>query len=1274
MADDGRLGFAIDIDITRYQIEIDRAKAQIDEFTDEVIRRGKEIDATISDIGRDYDISTVENTLSALKKIIADDNEGLEVLNGEIAALEQKIEQLSSQVGKSSEFTKSVGELNSKLKQRVEILGDISEKQDIINKLEGNSAQVIEDTSGVIMAQSTAVTQLGNVFKNTTSPLQAFRATMVAIRAATKLAGESGEKAGKQISTSVQEAPDIWRKLLVSIKSLPLMFKTLITTVKAFGQALLTNPIGLFVASLALLVKGIKAVAKSFDSLSERNIKLNEKTQNHLDLLQKEAEARNKGYDKEIANRERELSLLSLMNKSLEDRLKLEKEIYDLRLEKNEKNQKDYQYEIDHLDELKDKLGKLRKARLSVETLYGGGLYSREEEKQLSSQGIDVINRGFGLGYKVLIDGLKVSAGSGKNIMQDIDGQIKNLETSIVRAEEVINETSDIVRNKQQEELQRERDIANLKTSLARETKDIELSLIGDGYSRDLAMAKENNKRKLEDFKKRLAEETLLTQEEKDELYRKEEELLNKQLKRLQAQIARDYANRYVTIQRQIADAEKTSAPRTASQRREELKTEYDRKREDIDNKIRDGLASGSITSKEIALLRELQKQYNNQYEKEAVILEQKLTLERLNRERELIEDRLKLVKEGGKEEIELQREIIEQQRLIELESNRQAAEDKKKDEKLINAKYDKQQKDLAYEVVQKRIKYEQETIDLRLSYVRKGSEEEKKLRLDAIEKERKAALLANKKLDKDRQQREEDINASFDAQKRDIEKEYSQVYQRFLRTMQNMTVAQMRKTLGLLKQRLFKEMSNVGGADMEIVNQLLQQISTLEQEIDTANLSPDEEAKEEWERIAQNMQKAGNAASELGDHIGGTAGKVVSDIGGMMSALSSGIQSASLLATGAVEGLEKASVILTLISSALALGEKMKEMLESLGVNTNDPMYQRYLDFLREQNKDAKELERQYNNLSEAINNAFGSEKVRLFADQINVAQKQLQALRDEYNRLLEKQNNWWHRNGILSMSEDELDRMEELGYEIEDKLKEIEDLKQAAIDAIYGSDIQSAIERFSEAYTSMWTDGTSAAKSASELVKTMMKEMVTESIKNLVQMSGVTDKLRGLMALTMFAATGDERYLLPFLQTRGGLIPNVNIGDEGQAFLRMTPDERKRYLQSIVENAYADIDSQMSWAKDLFNDATRTGANRGIAQASQDSVDELNGRATSIQGHTFNISENSNIIRDSIMAINGNVNQIREYASNLVQMRQDLTNIRGTLNEVQSQGLAMR
>ena len=60
----------------------------------------------------------------------------------------------------------------------------------------------------------------------------------------------------------------------------------------------------------------------------------------------------------------------------------------------------------------------------------------------------------------------------------------------------------------------------------------------------------------------------------------------------------------------------------------------------------------------------------------------------------------------------------------------------------------------------------------------------------------------------------------------------------------------------------------------------------------------------------------------------------------------------------------------------------------------------------------------------------------------------------------------------------------------------------------------------------------------------------------------------------------------------------------------------------KEAMDQAKAELEGQ---GYDAWSSDTRTGASKGIANASQDSVDELNGRATAIQGYTYNIQENT-------------------------------------------------
>lgn len=67
----------------------------------------------------------------------------------------------------------------------------------------------------------------------------------------------------------------------------------------------------------------------------------------------------------------------------------------------------------------------------------------------------------------------------------------------------------------------------------------------------------------------------------------------------------------------------------------------------------------------------------------------------------------------------------------------------------------------------------------------------------------------------------------------------------------------------------------------------------------------------------------------------------------------------------------------------------------------------------------------------------------------------------------------------------------------------------------------------------------------------------------------------------------------------------------------------------KEAMDQAKAELEGQ---GYDAWSSDTRTGTSKGIANASQDSVDELNGRATAIQGYTYNIQENTeSLVRHS-------------------------------------------
>lgn len=101
----------------------------------------------------------------------------------------------------------------------------------------------------------------------------------------------------------------------------------------------------------------------------------------------------------------------------------------------------------------------------------------------------------------------------------------------------------------------------------------------------------------------------------------------------------------------------------------------------------------------------------------------------------------------------------------------------------------------------------------------------------------------------------------------------------------------------------------------------------------------------------------------------------------------------------------------------------------------------------------------------------------------------------------------------------------------------------------------------------------------------------------------------------------------------------------------------------------------------QDLFaptEEASREASEKGIATASQESVDELNGRATAIQGHTFSIAENTkqlvvtaNLILESVLNIE---RETIGFGDRLTRMESNLRGVMNTLDEISLKGLKLR
>jgi len=80
----------------------------------------------------------------------------------------------------------------------------------------------------------------------------------------------------------------------------------------------------------------------------------------------------------------------------------------------------------------------------------------------------------------------------------------------------------------------------------------------------------------------------------------------------------------------------------------------------------------------------------------------------------------------------------------------------------------------------------------------------------------------------------------------------------------------------------------------------------------------------------------------------------------------------------------------------------------------------------------------------------------------------------------------------------------------------------------------------------------------------------------------------------------------------------------------------------------------------------STRTGSSKGIAQASQDSVDELNGRFTAIQGHTFSMSQGVGILVSNSERALKHLAGIETNTARLENIENSMTSVKDRMNDM--------
>lgn len=342
---------------------------------------------------------------------------------------------------------------------------------------------------------------------------------------------------------------------------------------------------------------------------------------------------------------------------------------------------------------------------------------------------------------------------------------------------------------------------------------------------------------------------------------------------------------------------------------------------------------------------------------------------------------------------------------------------------------------------------------------------------------------------------------------------------------------------------------------------------------------------------------------SSLGEAFGSDALKGVAD----------GINVAMDAANSAMQGAQ-AGAIFGPIGAAAGAAIGLVGSLASSIAKIHDAKNEKRIQDLQEQ---IDLLSRSYDKLGESIEKAYSKDASNLINQQNKLLEQQKvliqQQIREEQDK--KKTDN---------------ERIKEWQQQIEDINELIENNKEAAVDAIFGEDLKSAIDNFASAYAEAWTNGENKAESAKEMVKNMMRQMVTESIKAATQSSGAMERIRQKL---------QEFY-----------VDNVLSSWE------------QDYIYNMAEELQKELDKQFGWADSIMKDDSskqQNASSKGFTTMSQESANELNGRFTAVYESNLRIEATEQQQTVAITELRGSISVLTSQITKMCNIADETRTI---------------
>lgn len=487
------------------------------------------------------------------------------------------------------------------------------------------------------------------------------------------------------------------------------------------------------------------------------------------------------------------------------------------------------------------------------------------------------------------------------------------------------------------------------------------------------------------------------------------------------------------------------------------------------------------------------------------------------------------------------------------------------------------------------------------------------------------------------------------------------------------------------------------------------------------ADLNPDKRSIKEWEDLYKTLNECEKQFEDLGKTIGGVAGEIIQTAGEISSSALSmingivqlvnmsttGIQGTATAAATAIQTVEKASVILTIISAALQIAtqivnlfnddDKKKEEIEALQDRIDQLQWELdNADIVRLQESSGKAIDNVRKALEEtrkelardcaevgALTSAFlhmhskvsqNDELLKQSADKLakayaNVAYTANKAIGEgntSYDQAGKQLENYAQQMLLIQeqidteKSKKDVDngQIQEWEQQMEEIAAEMQELINSLVEDIMGGSSSEIAQELSDAFFEAFQNGEDYAEAWGDKVK----DIIADIMKRMLVQKFLEEPLGEIFNKykAMWFKDGKFAGIDAVINSLAGLESDLSqVGEDWTAIWETLPDSVKEMLNAAT-------------------DSVRDTSTGGIANASQESVDELNGRATAIQGHTYSISENTKLlvanssrILESVLNIEVNTDGL---AARMETVESHVKEVRDTINDIALKGIKIK